>query len=113
MLSSSHASREALTPDGAPERMTGNPDALTLTARQLHAAFADPGIRAVLATIGGDDQITVVPHLDPAVLTADPKPFLGYSDNTLLTWMHTRLFIGFVLRLPLLVWRRLFGSERT
>jgi glycosyltransferase involved in cell wall biosynthesis len=28
-------------------------------------------------------------------------------DNTLLTWMHTRLFFGFVLRLPLLVARRL------
>lgn len=28
-------------------------------------------------------------------------------DNTLLTWMHTRLFLGFLLRLPLLVWRRL------
>lgn len=28
-------------------------------------------------------------------------------DNLLLTWMHTRLFLGFVLRLPLLVWRRI------
>ena len=28
-------------------------------------------------------------------------------DNTLLTWMHTRLFLGFLLRLPLLIWRRL------
>lgn len=28
-------------------------------------------------------------------------------DNLLLSWMHTRLFIGFVLRLPLLLWRRL------
>ena len=27
-------------------------------------------------------------------------------DNALLTWMHTRLMIGFVLRLPMLVWRR-------
>ncbi len=27
-------------------------------------------------------------------------------DNLLLTWMHTRLMIGFVLRLPLLLWRR-------
>ena len=27
-------------------------------------------------------------------------------DNTLLTWMHTRLFLGFLWRLPLLVWRR-------
>ena len=31
-------------------------------------------------------------------------------DNTLLTWMHTRLFTGFVLRLPLLLWRRLRGA---
>jgi hypothetical protein len=28
-------------------------------------------------------------------------------DNTLLTWMHTRLFLGFLLRLPVLLWRRL------
>lgn len=28
-------------------------------------------------------------------------------DNLLLTWMHSRLFVGFVLRLPLLLWRRL------
>jgi glycosyltransferase involved in cell wall biosynthesis len=27
-------------------------------------------------------------------------------DNLLLTWMHTRLFLGFLLRLPLLVTRR-------
>jgi len=30
-------------------------------------------------------------------------------DNALLTWMHTRLVIGFVLRLPMLVARRLAG----
>jgi glycosyltransferase involved in cell wall biosynthesis len=30
-------------------------------------------------------------------------------DNVLLTWMHTRLMIGFVLRLPLLLVRRLLG----
>jgi muramoyltetrapeptide carboxypeptidase LdcA involved in peptidoglycan recycling len=52
------------------------------------AAYADPAIRAVLATIGGDDQITVLPLLDPAVFVADPKPFFGYSDNTnLLNWL--------------------------
>lgn len=51
-------------------------------AADVNAAFADPTIRAVIATVGGDDQITVIPHLDRAVLAADPKPFLGYSDNT-------------------------------
>lgn len=33
--------------------------------------------------------------------------FRYLRDNTLLTWMHTRLFLGFVLRLPVLIWRRL------
>ncbi|HEX8628163.1 MAG TPA: S66 peptidase family protein [Catenuloplanes sp.] len=57
-------------------------------AADLMAAFADPDIRAVLATIGGDDQISVLPHLDPNVVTANPKPFFGYSDNTnLLNWL--------------------------
>ncbi|MDH6236714.1 LD-carboxypeptidase [Cryobacterium sp. CG_9.6] len=50
-------------------------------AADVTAAFADPTIRAVLATIGGDDQITVIPHIDVDVLAANPKPFLGYSDN--------------------------------
>ncbi|MEU4639049.1 S66 peptidase family protein [Micromonospora sp. NPDC023814] len=51
-------------------------------ARDLTAAFADPTVTAVLATIGGDDLITVTPHLDDAVLRANPKPYFGYSDNT-------------------------------
>lgn len=57
-------------------------------AADVNAAFADPGIRAILATIGGDDQILVVPHLDAGLALADPKPFLGYSDNTnILNWL--------------------------
>lgn len=51
-------------------------------ADDVMAAFADPSIRAVLATVGGDDQVTVVPYIDADVLAANPKPFLGYSDNT-------------------------------
>lgn len=33
--------------------------------------------------------------------------FKYLRDNTLLTWMHTRLFLGFLLRLPLLLLRYL------
>lgn len=62
-----------------------SPDA---RAADVNAALADPGIRAVLATIGGSDQILVTPHLDAALAAADPKPFLGYSDNTnILNWL--------------------------
>lgn len=60
-------------------------------AADLMSAFTDPSIRAVLATIGGDDQILVIPHLDADAVGADPKPFVGYSDNTNLhhwLWSH-------------------------
>jgi glycosyltransferase involved in cell wall biosynthesis len=33
--------------------------------------------------------------------------FNYWRDNALLTWMHARLFVGFLLRLPLLLVRRL------
>jgi muramoyltetrapeptide carboxypeptidase LdcA involved in peptidoglycan recycling len=59
-------------------------------ADDLHEAWSDPSIRAVIASIGGDDQLTVLKYLDPAVFQADPKPFFGYSDNTnLLNFLHT------------------------
>src|SRR3979411_2852676 len=57
-------------------------------AADLMAAFADPGIRAVLAPLGGAAQLTAPPFLDPAVVAANPKAFVGYSDNTnLLNWL--------------------------
>lgn len=65
-------------------------------AADFNAALADPEIRAVISTIGGYDQITVVPHLDASLLRSDPKPFLGYSDNTnILNWMWTNGVTGF------------------
>jgi muramoyltetrapeptide carboxypeptidase LdcA involved in peptidoglycan recycling len=51
-------------------------------AEDLMAAFVDPSIGSVMASIGGDDQLTVLPHLDPDVFVSNPKRFFGYSDNT-------------------------------
>jgi len=51
-------------------------------AEDIHAAFADPAVKAVIASIGGDDQITVLPYLDRELIRANPKPFFGMSDNT-------------------------------
>jgi muramoyltetrapeptide carboxypeptidase LdcA involved in peptidoglycan recycling len=65
--------------------MTASPEA---RASDLMNAFAEPSIRAVLTTIGGDDEITVLPFLDPDVVQANPKAFFGYSDNTnVLNWL--------------------------
>jgi muramoyltetrapeptide carboxypeptidase LdcA involved in peptidoglycan recycling len=51
-------------------------------ARDIERAFRDPDIGAVLATIGGNDQVRVLKHLDGDVLAANPTRFLGSSDNT-------------------------------
>jgi len=48
----------------------------------LIAAFEDPEIKAVISSIGGDDQVTYVKNLPPGPFIKNPKPFFGYSDNT-------------------------------
>jgi muramoyltetrapeptide carboxypeptidase LdcA involved in peptidoglycan recycling len=65
-------------------------------AADIHAAFADPTITAVLASIGGSDQITVLKHLDSDLLRAHPKPFFGFSDNTnLLNFLFNLGIVGY------------------
>ena len=58
-------------------------------ARDLQAAFADPSVTAVFAAIGGDDSARLLPHLDMAVIRANPKVLMGYSDTAaLLVALH-------------------------
>ncbi|WP_151478433.1 S66 family peptidase [Streptomyces albicerus] len=65
-------------------------------ADDIHAAFADPDIKAVIASIGGDDQITVLPYLDRELIRANPKPFFGFSDNTnLLAYLSNSGIVGY------------------
>jgi muramoyltetrapeptide carboxypeptidase LdcA involved in peptidoglycan recycling len=45
-------------------------------------AFADPSIKAIFSTIGGDDSIRLLPLLDLNVIASNPKIFLGMSDTT-------------------------------
>src|SRR5512145_2101994 len=46
-------------------------------------AFADPSIKGIFGTIGGDDSIRLLPFLDLNVIRNNPKIFLGYSDTTI------------------------------
>jgi muramoyltetrapeptide carboxypeptidase LdcA involved in peptidoglycan recycling len=65
-------------------------------AADLHAAFADPKIKAVITSIGGEDEIRVLPHLDPELIRANPKPFFGYSDNTcLLAYLYSQGIVAY------------------
>jgi muramoyltetrapeptide carboxypeptidase LdcA involved in peptidoglycan recycling len=52
-------------------------------ADDLMEAFADPSIKAIISTIGGDDSIRILPYLDLCVIRANPKVFMGYSDTTI------------------------------
>lgn len=57
----------------------------------LESAFADKDIKAIITTIGGNDEVTYVKNIDPSVFIANPKPFFGFSDNTHLSnflWLN-------------------------
>ncbi len=70
---------EYATTRQSPEYLSNNPKA---RAEDINAAFADPSIKAIIATVGGNDQIRILPHLNKEVIAANPKIFMGYSDCT-------------------------------
>jgi muramoyltetrapeptide carboxypeptidase LdcA involved in peptidoglycan recycling len=70
---------EFLTARQSPEYLSQNPQA---RADDINTAFADSSIKGIIATIGGIDQIRILPYLDKDVISDNPKIFMGYSDNT-------------------------------
>ncbi len=55
----------------------------------FHTAFADPAIDGILCTRGGWGSAELLPFLDAALIRANPKAFIGYSDHTALhSWLH-------------------------
>ncbi len=51
-------------------------------AADLNAAFEDPSIAGIFASIGGDDSARILPYLDTELIRNNPKLFMGYSDTT-------------------------------
>lgn len=62
-----------------PEWVADNPES---RAEDLHAALRDDSIAGIFTSIGGDDSIRVLPHLDLELIRAHPKALLGFSDTT-------------------------------
>ena len=57
----------------------------------IHAAFSDPDIKAILTAIGGYNSNQLLPYLDWDLIEANPKVFCGYSDITALSCaIHAR-----------------------
>jgi muramoyltetrapeptide carboxypeptidase LdcA involved in peptidoglycan recycling len=71
--------REMPTARMEPRELGANPRA---RADDMNAAFADPSIRGIVASIGGVDSVRILEHLDLGLALADPKVLLGFSDTT-------------------------------
>jgi muramoyltetrapeptide carboxypeptidase len=70
--------------DGVLERKGFTAGPVETRVTQLHGLFADRSVAAVMCARGGAGAIQLLPYLDRELLRANPKPFLGYSDATLL-----------------------------
>jgi len=56
-------------------------------AEDVNNAFADDEVKAIFATIGGDESMRILPYLNGQVIKGNPKILMGYSDiTTLLTY---------------------------
>lgn len=57
----------------------------------LHAMFANPEIKAIIAFRGGWGAARLLPYIDFKLIAANPKILLGYSDvTTLLLAVHAK-----------------------
>lgn len=63
----------------------------------LHGAFADPTVAAIMCTRGGYGSNYLLQGLDLDLIRQHPKPFFAYSDHTTLqTWLLDRIgLVGF------------------
>ena len=62
------------------EFIYNNPEA---RAEDLMTAFQDTRVKAIIANIGGEDSIRLLPYIDFNVIRENPKIFMGYSDVTI------------------------------
>lgn len=59
--------------------LKNNPEA---RADDLHWALTDPEVDGIVSTIGGDDSVRLLQHLDLDLIRDNPKALLGFSDTT-------------------------------
>jgi len=60
-------------------------------SKDLIDAFENREIKAVISSLGGDDQVTYIKNLTSTSFINNPKPFFGFSDNTHFAnflWLH-------------------------
>jgi muramoyltetrapeptide carboxypeptidase LdcA involved in peptidoglycan recycling len=53
-------------------------------ADDINAALSDRSIDGIIASIGGDDSVRILPYVDTSAIADNPKVLMGYSDTTTL-----------------------------
>jgi len=67
-----------------------------LRAKDINNAFEDKSVDLIIASIGGEDSIKILPHLDTQKILDNPKIIMGYSDtSTILTYLNTLGLVTF------------------
>lgn len=85
--------KEYPTARAANDFLSKNPQA---RAKDINDAFADPNVKAIFASIGGDDSVRILPFIDNETIANNPKILLGYSDTTtLLTFCNLQGIVTF------------------
>ncbi|KAJ5726565.1 peptidase S66 LD-carboxypeptidase A [Penicillium malachiteum] len=59
-------------------------DSVRIRCEEIHTAFRDTTISAIICTIGGSHANELLPFLDYPLIRSNPKIFMGYSDTTFL-----------------------------
>lgn len=59
------------------EYLARNPQA---RAEDIMWAFENKEVHAIIANVGGNDSIKIVPYIDSSCMYRNPKIFIGYSD---------------------------------
>lgn len=62
-----------------PDFIRKNPKA---RAKDINDAFADKEVKVIIASIGGEDSIRILPFLNTEIIKNNPKIIMGYSDTT-------------------------------
>lgn len=71
----------------SPDDLASKPET---RANDINAAFEDDSIAGIVASIGGDDSVRLLPYLDTDLILAHPKIIMGSSDLiTVLTYLNT------------------------
>jgi len=69
---------------GAPDRGYLAAESDDVKIADIHRAFADARIDGVVCLRGGSGAGRLIRRLDASLIAANPKPFVGYSDITIL-----------------------------